>query len=65
MSDNIKFGQKIERDTSNFDCFIEDFKVWVEEEKNTTFPVESARFDSLLQEFAIGQEVGDTKIRGR
>ena len=36
--DNIKFGQRIQRDTLNFDCFIEEFKIWLEA-KGLNFPV--------------------------
>ena len=44
---------------------MEEFKTWVEQYKKTSFPVEPELFDSWLQEFAIYNQVDDTKTTGR
>jgi len=45
FSDNIKFGKRIQRDTDTFDCFMEEFKIWVEETKGIPFPVLTESFE--------------------
>ena len=43
---------------------MEEFKEWVVG-KGNSFPVEESLFEPLLQEFAIYNEVSDTKLKGR
>jgi hypothetical protein len=59
ITNNRVFGKNIQRDVRNFDCFMEEFKSWLEYYKQD-FPVRREEFDKKMQQFAIHFEESGT-----